>query len=134
MNAYVLTHSAAPQTVYDMLNGSRAVMTWVSPFPYAALVLSNLTLPELSAVVHTHLGDTWFIVMEATQQNTQGWLPVHFWDYINDPQGTWSKQLFSKLPPPWLKPRADITHRDTSPGLTELLKLLETRKGQDEKK
>jgi len=106
MRSYLLTHSAmlAPESVHQILNQTQSIETWLSPFPYAAVLISRLTISELSAVMHSHFGDTWFILVETSKDNVNGWLPQQFWDYLIDPQTAWSQQLFAKLhknlPPP----------------------------------
>jgi hypothetical protein len=106
MRAYLLTHGATleQEKVHGILNSTRAIETWLSPFPYAAVLVSKLTLGELTAVIRSHFGDHWFIVVETNRDNVNGWLPKQFWDYLIDPQTTWSQQLFAQylknLPPP----------------------------------
>lgn len=87
MNSFLLTHSNTTPAplAYAILNNTRAVITWVSPFPYVAIVVSSLTLNELTAVLRTHFGNTWFLLIEATRENTNGLLPGDFWQYINNP-------------------------------------------------
>ena len=47
MKAYLLTYSYSPvcppEWVYKVLNTTQAIHNWVSPFPYAAILVSNLT-------------------------------------------------------------------------------------------
>ena len=97
MRAFVLNFSALlNQTqVHSVLNASAAVETWATPFPFSAIVVSRLTVLELGAVLHSHFGEALFILVEATKFNTGGWLPIEFWNVINDPQGACSKKVFS---------------------------------------
>lgn len=106
MKAYLLTHSGLlePSQAYQILNQTQAIETWISPFPYSAVLISKLTVAELAAVLRSHFGDTWFILVEANKDNSNGWLPQQFWDYVMDPQKAWTQQLFARLfknlPPP----------------------------------
>jgi hypothetical protein len=99
VKAFLFAHSSAtpPESVYEILNSTRAVSTWASPFPYSAILLSNLSVSELSAVLQTHLYGIWFILIEATSENCNGWLPAQFWEYINDPGKAYSAKLFADL-------------------------------------
>ena len=99
MNAYLFSYnSIIPQnTVQEILNQTSAVETWVAPISSSAIVLSRLSVAELAAVLHTHLGETWFLLIEATPQNSNGWLPANFWEYISNPDATWSKQILADL-------------------------------------
>ena len=97
MRTFLLTFSALlNQTqVHSVLSTSAAVETWITPFPFSAIVVSRLTVLELGAVLHSHFDDALFILVEANRFNTGGWLPLEFWNVINDPQGAWSKKAFS---------------------------------------
>jgi hypothetical protein len=86
-----------PDDVYEILNNTAAVVTWVSPYPYLFIALSNLTVAELSAVLQTHFAGIWFILVEATPHNSNGWLPSQFWEYINDPGKAWSSTILADL-------------------------------------
>lgn len=99
MNAYLFTYNTIvpQQTVQNILNHTSAVETWVAPITSSAIVLSKLSVAELAAVLHTHLGDTWFLLVQATPHNSNGWLPENFWEYISNPDATWSKQLLADL-------------------------------------
>ena len=99
MKPFLLSFSALLNAnhVHAVLNNSNSVETWISPFPFSAIVVSRLTAIELGAVLHSHFGDNLFIVVEATTYNTSGWLPPEFWEYVNNPQAAWSKNLF-RLP------------------------------------
>ena len=105
MKAYLLTYNSVfrPEDVHQILSGTHAVETWVSPFPYAAILLSDLALNELTAVLHTHFVGIWFILAEMHREHVNGWLPEPFWKYISDPQEVLSKKLFEEfvknLPP-----------------------------------
>ena len=87
MKAYLFSFNNVIQTnaVHKILNGTNAVEYWVTPIPNTAILISKLSVAELSAVLHTHLGDVWFILAEATPQNTNGWLPGNFWEHISNP-------------------------------------------------
>ena len=49
MKAYLFTYSlTCPQAqVHAVLNNTNAIHTWIAPFPYAAILVSNLTTQEL---------------------------------------------------------------------------------------
>ena len=97
MKAYLLTYSAllAPQQVQQILNKTQAVRTWIAPFPYAAIIVSELETGELSAVLHSHFEEAWFILAEANATNTNGWLPAELWEYVLDPYKAWSSNIFT---------------------------------------
>jgi hypothetical protein len=115
VKAYLLTYSSivTPHQANGMLNRTAAIETWVSPFPYAAIIISRLTINELAAVLQTHFADAWFMVAEVNRDNCNGWLPKQLWDYVTDPQTAWSQQLLANLlktqvslpppPPPGLR-------------------------------
>lgn len=88
MKAFILNYSAILDIgfVQGVLNSTQSIETWASPFPFSAIVISKLTVTELSAVLHSYFGDTWFLITEANQQNTNGWMTNELWSYINNPQ------------------------------------------------
>ena len=99
MKAYLLTYSDAttPQYVQSMLSATRAVSTWVAPFPYAVIVISELALGELTAVLETHLAGTWFLLAELTPTSCNGLLPKQFWAYVQDPFKASSEKTLRQL-------------------------------------
>lgn len=100
MKAFLFTHSSlvASEEAHQRLSGTRAIATWFSPFPYSAMLLSDLTVNELTAVLNTHFQGVWFILAELTPENCNGLLPVELWDYVTDPFKAWTKKLFAQLP------------------------------------
>ena len=146
MNAFILT-TVSPQSVYYVLNTSRAVATWLSPFPSCAIVLSRLTLHELAAVIQTHLDDALFLLIQATPANCQGWLPAQFWAYINDPEKAYTDKVFAEIlkslpaptsPPPRTDPSFPLLKglfrtygRDEPPTMPPSLKGLLGKKDDD---
>ena len=104
MKPYLLTYSQActPTNVHQLLNDTRAVETWVTPFPYAAILISKLNVDDLAAVLRGRIPGIWFMVTELNPHSVQGWLPGNLWEYVNNPQQAWSKNLlagFSQAPP-----------------------------------
>lgn len=99
MKAYLLAYSQActPQQVQHQLNATRAVATWVTPFPFAAILVSDHSVNDLAAVLRDRLPGVWFMVTELRGDSVQGWLPKELWDYVNDPSQAWSRQLFAGL-------------------------------------
>ena len=99
MKPYLFTYSQActPIQVQYLLNDSNAFETWVSPFPYAAIVVSKLTVHELGAIIRERLPGVWFMVTELHSSTVQGWIPGDLWQYVNDPQGTWTRNQFAKF-------------------------------------
>lgn len=97
MKSYLLTYSQAitPAQVQHMLNETGAVETWVAPFPYAAILVSKLNVHDIAAILHNRLPGVWFMVTELDAAAVQGWLPKDLWEYVNDPQGAWSRKLFA---------------------------------------
>ena len=79
-----LCSDASAQAILDEIT---AVDTWVRPFPHTAILLSDLTLRDLSAVLHSRLGDTWFLLSELSQEIADGWLPKNLWGYVNHQPG-----------------------------------------------
>ncbi len=104
MNAYLLTYSQActPTNVHQLLNDTQAVETWVTPFPYAAILISKLNVNDLAAVLRDRIPGIWFMVTELNPHSVQGWLPGNLWEYVIDPQHARSKNLlagWSETPP-----------------------------------
>ena len=106
MKAYLFAYSQAciQARVHAMLNDTEAVKMWVAPFPYAAILVSDLNTQDLGAVLHKRLSDAWFIVTEMNRQIVDGWLPENIWKYVNEPEQTWSRQLLEQLPSPQTPP------------------------------
>lgn len=101
MKSYLLTYSQActPTQVQYLLNDTQAIETWVTPFPYAAIILSKLNVHDLAAVIRNRLPGVWFMMNELNSDTVQGWLPADIWEYVNDPQQAWSRKLFATLAP-----------------------------------
>ena len=99
MRAYLFSwNTLVPQEfVASVLNGSTAVETWVSPIPTSAIVISKLNVSELAAVLRVHFGEIWFILVEATPQNSNGWLPAQFWEYIGNPSSVCYQNFLARL-------------------------------------
>ena len=103
MNSYLFVYSQAcmPTQVQLVLNGTQAVDTWVAPFPYAAILLSELSVRDLGAVLHDRLPGVWFMVTEMHGHTVQGWLPQNLWEYVNAPhQAKYRKLVEALVPPP----------------------------------
>ncbi len=115
MKAYLLAYSQActPQQVQHLLNDTRAVATWVTPFPFAAILVSDHSVNDLAAVLRDRLPGVWFMVTELRGDSVQGWLPKELWDYVNDPSQASLRQIFAGLgtprlgQPPPASPTAD---------------------------
>lgn len=99
MKAYLLTYSQActPMQAQYLLNDTQAIETWVTPFPYAAILVSKLGVHDLAAVIRNRIPGVLFMVTELKSETAQGWLPGDLWEYVNDPQGAWSRKLFAGL-------------------------------------
>ncbi len=99
MKAFLLCHSnvASPEYVQAVLSSSRAVTTWVAPFPYSAIVISELTLNELTAVVETHLSGSWFLLTELSGTNSNGLLPQQLWTYVQEPSQAWQHRVLAEI-------------------------------------
>ncbi len=100
MKAYLLTYSlGCPQArVHAVLNATQAIRTWIAPFPYAAILVSNLTPQELGTILRRHLDDeVWFMVAQLNSQLVDGWLPGDFWEYVNNPAKASLRQLLDQL-------------------------------------
>ena len=102
MKSYLLSHSGAcaPEHVQQVLNDIRAVETWITPFPYAAILISRLDVGDLAAVIRERLPGVWLMLTELNGRSVQGWLPANLWEYVNDPLKARSKKLFSGVAPP----------------------------------
>ena len=102
MKTYLLTYSQActPIQVQYLLNDTQAIETWVTPFPYAAILLSKLSVHDLAAVIRSRLPGVWFMMTELKSDTVQGWLPGDLWEYVNNPQGAWSRKLFASVAVP----------------------------------
>lgn len=105
MKAYLFAYSQAcsQAQVHAFLNNSKAVKTWVAPFPYSAILVSDLNTQDLGAILHSRLADSWFIVTEMNRQTVDGWLPENLWEYVNEPGQAWSRKLFEQITPPQTK-------------------------------
>lgn len=79
-----LCSDASAETILDETG---AVATWVRPFPHAAILLSDLALRDLSVVLHSRLGETWFLLSELSQDIADGWLPKNLWSFVNHQPG-----------------------------------------------
>ena len=106
MKAYLFAYSQAcsQAQVHAFLNNTQAVKTWVAPFPYSAILVSDLNTQDLSAILQRRLQGAWFIVTEMNRQMVDGWLPENLWAYVNEPEQAWSRKLFEQLPPPKTPP------------------------------
>ena len=102
MNSFLLAYSQAstPVQVQFVLNYTQAVDTWVAPFPYAAILLSELSVRDLGAILHDRLPDVWFVVTEMRGHTVQGWLPQNLWEYVNAPQQARYRKIAEALVPP----------------------------------
>ena len=102
MKSYLLSYSqtCTPEQVQYVLEDTQAVETWVTPFPYAAILISKLNVGDLSAVIRDRIPGAWFMVTELNGGGVRGWLPGNLWEYVNDPQKAWSQKLFSRIVPP----------------------------------
>ena len=105
MKAYLFAYSQAcvPQQVQDLLSDTREVATWVSPFPYAAILVSSLGVHDIAGVLRGRLPGVWFMVTELRGDSVQGWLPKALWGYVNEPSQAWSRRLFAGLETPPLR-------------------------------
>lgn len=119
MNAYMLLHTGMKSSdqMQTILNGTNAIATWISPFPTGAILLSNLNVHELTAVLHVHFGDMWFLLSAVDKDKVNGFLPQNIWSYLNDPDGTWQKNFMERLalaripPPPPLTALSDLLRK-----------------------
>ena len=123
MKSYLLSYSqtCTPERVQYVLDDTQAVETWVTPFPYAAILISKLNVGDLSAVIRDRIPGAWFMVTELNGGGVRGWLPGNLWEYVNDPQKAWSRKLFSGMvPPPTPSPSfgglLDLVTRPRRPG------------------
>ena len=100
MKSYLFTYSpVCPQArVHAVLNTTDAIRDWIAPFPYAAILNSDLTTQELSAIFRNRLkDDVWFLVTQLDSQLVDGWLPGDFWDYVNNPAQASLQRLLDQL-------------------------------------
>ena len=101
MKPYLLTYSQAcsPMQVQYLLDDSKAIETWVSPLPYSAIVVSKLGINDLGSVIRGRIPGVWFMLAELKSDTVQGWLPADLWDYVNNPYGVVSRNLFASIVP-----------------------------------
>ena len=106
MNSYLFVYSQArtPTEVQYVLNDTQGVETWVAPFPYAAILLSKLSLSDIGAVFRDRLPGVWFMVTEMHSHTVQGWLPQNIWEYVNAPQQARYRKLAELMIPPSPQP------------------------------
>ena len=106
MKAYLFAYSqtCTQAQVHAFLNDTNAIKTWIAPFPYAAILVSDLSAQDLGAILHRRLSGAWFIVTEMDRQLVDGWLPGNLWTYVNEPEQVGSQksllELLSPPPPP----------------------------------
>ena len=87
MKPYLFTYSAArsQEGVHAILNATAAIHNWVAPFPYSAILVSNLDNRELSAILRRQLNGAWFVLTKIDNHSIDGWLPGDFWQFVNNP-------------------------------------------------
>ena len=87
MKPYLFTYSAAcsQEGVHAILNATVAIHNWVAPFPYSAILVSNLDTRELSAILRRQLDGAWFVLTKIDVHSIDGWLPGDFWQFVNNP-------------------------------------------------
>ena len=106
MKAYLFAYSqiCTQAQVHAFLNDTNAIKTWIAPFPYAAILVSDLSAQDLGAMLHRRLSGAWFIVAEMNRPLVDGWLPGNLWAYVNEPEQVGSektqKSLFDLVSPP----------------------------------
>ena len=102
MKAYLFAYSqtCTQAQVHAFLNDTNAIKTWIAPFPYAAILVSELSTQDLGAILHRRLAGAWFIVTEMNRQLADGWMPGNLWEYVNEPEQASSRKLFEQLSPP----------------------------------
>ena len=104
MKTYLFAYSqlCTPAQVHAFLNDTNGIKTWIAPFPYSAILVSDLSAQDLGAILHRRLSGAWFLVTEMDRQLVDGWLPGNLWEYVNEPGQAWSRKLFEQLshPPP----------------------------------
>ncbi len=103
MKSYLFTFSqpCTQAQAHAALNDTEGIQTWVAPFPYSAILVSRLNAQDLSAILRERLpNDVWFMVAEMDHQTVDGWLPGNLWEYVNDPQKAWSRQLIRTIADP----------------------------------
>ncbi len=99
MKSYLLTYSpVCPQArVHAVLNTTNAIQNWIAPFPYAAILVSDLTTQELGAILRNHLAGVWFMVTQLDKKLVDGWLPGDFWEYVNNPAQASLQKLLDQI-------------------------------------
>lgn len=99
MKAYLFSYNTMLdlEHISSVLNNSNAIETWISPYQGCAIILSKLTVAELSAVLRTYTYHYWYVVAEINSVNANGWLPPIFWEFVSDPMTMWSKSLLEGL-------------------------------------
>ena len=77
MKAYLFAYGQAltQAQVHAILNDTKAIETWIAPFPSAAVLISDLSAQDLGAVLHRRLSDAWFIVTEISPVQWTGGCP-----------------------------------------------------------
>ena len=83
--------------MHAVLNNTDAIQDWIAPFPYSAILVSNLTTQELSEILRRRLDDeVWFMVAQLDSQLVDGWLPSDFWEYVDNPAGASLRELLDR--------------------------------------
>ena len=97
---FLFCATCSPRGVHAILNATDAIHNWVSPFPYSAILVSNLDTRELSAILRRQLNGKWFIVAQIDSQSINGWLPGDFWQFVNNPDEASLAHLLPDQPAP----------------------------------
>ena len=100
MKSYLFAYSqVCPQErAHAVLNDTNGISSWVAPFPYSAIIVSNLDIGDLAAILRNRLPGIWLLVTEMNHPDVDGWLPRNLWRYVNDPSLVATEQPL--LPPP----------------------------------
>ena len=102
MKPYLFAHSQAcpPERVYGILNDTKAIAAWIAPFPYSAIVVSDLDTQDLAAVLRQRMPGIWLLVTEMSGSGADGWLPQSLWEYVNNPHQVSAQLLLVQQPHP----------------------------------
>ncbi len=91
VKAYLFCHSnlCPEKQAQAILSEIDAIATWVQPFPHAVLVVSDLSVHDLTRVLGERLDETWFLLTELNGATVNGLLPGKLWRLVNDPDVPW---------------------------------------------
>lgn len=94
LKSYLLVFNLLGISREDLLNYMDTrpeIKNWFAVLPTAIFIISESDAHSLSVLLHSYLGDSYFVITEVPNSKNDGWLNKEAWDFINDPKssGRW---------------------------------------------